>query len=65
MFDLMNIKYYEIPDGNPLEGGDYVPSNTIAFMGVGVRTSIGAINYLLENNLFGEDRVAVVIDKDD
>lgn len=26
---------------------------------------MGAINYLIDNNLFGEDRVAVVIDKDD
>jgi len=42
-----------------------VPSDSIAFIGVGVRTSMGAINYLIENNLFGEDRVAVVVDKDD
>lgn len=39
MFDLMDIEYYEIPEGNTLEGGDFVPSDTIAFIGVGVRTS--------------------------
>ena len=49
MFDLMNIEYHEIPEGSYLEGGDYVPCKKISFIGVGLRTTLGSINYLLEN----------------
>jgi arginine deiminase len=37
-----------------LEGGDYVPDDEIAFIGVGLRTTIHSIDFMLQNNLFGK-----------
>lgn len=46
-----------------LEGGDFFPAgDKLAFMGVGPRTNWKAVQYLLENDLFGCDKVAVVRD---
>jgi arginine deiminase len=53
-----------VPDieGMTLEGGDYIPAGDIAFIGVGLRTSLSAVEWLLEHDLIGARRVAVVFD---
>ncbi len=43
-----------------LEGGDYIPFGTISLIGQGLRTSLEAIDELLENDCFGHDTVVVV-----
>lgn len=48
-----------------MEGGDYVPATKIAFIGIGARSSFSTLDFLLENDLFGVERVAAVIDNVD
>lgn len=56
----------ELPLGARLEGGDFVPYDTsLSFIGVGVRTNMLAVKYLLEQQLFGTERVVVVEDTTD
>ena len=50
-------------EGATLEGGDFLPfSENLAFLGVGVRTSYSAAMQLLEQDLLGARRLAVVQD---
>ncbi len=46
-----------------LEGGDYLVSDNTSFIGCGMRTTQQAVNLMLENDVFGTDRVIVVKDK--
>lgn len=45
-----------------LEGGDYIPFGTFAFLGQGLRTSQGAIDEMLEHDVIGHDTLVVVRD---
>lgn len=53
---------FEIPEGNYLEGGDYVLSGDTSFIGCGMRTTEGSIELMLGMDAFGTDRVVVVRD---
>eukprot|EP00029_Vermamoeba_vermiformis_P005858 TRINITY_DN2149_c0_g1_i1.p1 TRINITY_DN2149_c0_g1~~TRINITY_DN2149_c0_g1_i1.p1 ORF type:complete len:402 (-),score=66.42 TRINITY_DN2149_c0_g1_i1:63-1268(-) len=52
----------ELPKICMLEGGDYVPAGDISYIGCGIRTNQEAIDYLMEKDLFGSHKVAVVKD---
>ncbi|KAI0563946.1 arginine deiminase [Gracilaria domingensis] len=53
-----------IPHPAHLEGGDFFPvGEKLAIIGVGPRSDWGAVKYLLENDLIGSERVAVVKDE--
>lgn len=46
-----------------LEGGDFFPAgNDLCFIGVGLRSNMYAVQQLLDQNLWGTRRVAVVKD---
>ena len=45
-----------------LEGGDYIPAGTIAFIGCGMRTNDEGIRQIMEADAFGHDTVVVVRD---
>jgi hypothetical protein len=46
-----------------LEGGDFFPAGVdLAFLGIGLRSNMEACQYLLDKDLFGTQRVAVVKD---
>ncbi len=45
-----------------LEGGDYIPFGTIGLIGCGLRTTQGAIDEMLENDVIGHDTLVVVRD---
>ena len=45
-----------------LEGGDYIPAGTKAFIGMGMRTNIQGIRQMLDADAFGHDTVVVVKD---
>lgn len=50
-------------EGATLEGGDFIPlGEDLAFLGVGVRTSYSAARQLMEQDLLGARRLAVVQD---
>jgi hypothetical protein len=52
-----------IPEPHTLEGGDFIPAGEdLCFLGVGIRTTIHAAYYMLQHDLFGTRRVAVVRD---
>lgn len=46
-----------------LEGGDFFPAGDMAFVGVGPRSNFEAVQWLMENDLLGVERVAVVKDR--
>eukprot|EP00004_Rigifila_ramosa_P023117 TRINITY_DN6438_c0_g1_i1.p1 TRINITY_DN6438_c0_g1~~TRINITY_DN6438_c0_g1_i1.p1 ORF type:complete len:825 (-),score=195.21 TRINITY_DN6438_c0_g1_i1:34-2508(-) len=53
----------EIPSPGKLEGGDFFPcGRELCMIGVGLRSNIFACNYLMENDLLGTERVAIVKD---
>jgi hypothetical protein len=53
----------EIPAPGKLEGGDFFPfGEELCMIGMGLRTNMYAIQYCLDNDLFGTKRVAVVKD---
>ncbi|KYR01130.1 putative arginine deiminase [Tieghemostelium lacteum] len=53
----------EIPNPGRLEGGDFYPcGQDLCFIGVGLRSNFYAVQYLMDNNLLGTSRVAVVKD---
>lgn len=58
----MNIEY-EIKGEGRLEGGDYICTSGIAFIGCGMRTNYNAIQQLMENDLFSGKTVVVVKDQ--
>ena len=43
-----------------LEGGDYIPAGETAFIGIGNRTNMDGVREMMDRNLFGSARVAVV-----
>lgn len=47
-------------EGNYLEGGDYIPFGTMGLIGCGLRTTMGAIEQMMENDVMGHDTVVVV-----
>ncbi len=47
-------------ENSRLEGGDYIPMGTFAFLGQGLRTNQGAIDEMLENDVIGHDTLVVV-----
>ncbi len=53
---------YEVTGEGRLEGGDYFSAGDTALIGQGLRTNAAAIKQLLDNQLFGLPRVAVVKD---
>lgn len=55
-----------IPAPGHLEGGDFFPAGAdLCLVGVGLRSDMAAVQYMLENDLFGTRRVAVVKDEID
>jgi len=56
----------EVPNGCLLEGGDFMILNpSLAVLGLGMRTNFEAAVYLMENDLLGCERLALVIDQND
>ena len=56
----------EIPEGGYVEGGDFfVAKSDLAMCGVGLRTNMKGVNYLMENDLLGTQRFAIVYDDSD
>ncbi|MCQ2347892.1 MAG: arginine deiminase family protein [Paludibacteraceae bacterium] len=53
---------YEVTGDGRLEGGDYIPAGTVAFIGCGMRTNMEAIQQMLAADAFGHDTVVVVRD---
>jgi arginine deiminase len=53
---------YEVTGDGRLEGGDYFSAGDTALIGQGLRTNAIAIRQLLDNQVFGLPRVAVVKD---
>lgn len=51
---------YECQDNEILEGGDYCLHDDISFIATGTRTNMSAVKKLIEKDLFGTDRIAVV-----
>lgn len=45
-----------------LEGGDYIPAGTVAFIGCGMRTNMEGIRQIMQADAFGQDTVIVVRD---
>jgi arginine deiminase len=45
-----------------LEGGDYIPAGTVAFIGCGMRTNEAGIRQIMEADAFGHDTIVVVHD---
>eukprot|EP01099_Mayorella_cantabrigiensis_P000857 TRINITY_DN1363_c0_g1_i2.p1 TRINITY_DN1363_c0_g1~~TRINITY_DN1363_c0_g1_i2.p1 ORF type:complete len:425 (-),score=90.80 TRINITY_DN1363_c0_g1_i2:5-1135(-) len=53
----------EISPPGTLEGGDFYPwSEDLCLIGIGPRTNMHSVRYMLDNKLFGTRRVAVVKD---
>ena len=47
-----------------LEGGDYCPASAdLHFVGVGLRSNMEAVQQLMDEDLFGARRIAVVRDQ--
>jgi arginine deiminase len=53
---------YEVTGHGRLEGGDFIPADSVCFIGQGLRTNSTAIKQLLENNVFDSKEVVVVKD---
>lgn len=47
-------------EGNYLEGGDYIPFGTIGLIGCGLRTTFGAIQQMMDQDVMGHDTIIVV-----
>jgi arginine deiminase len=52
----------EIPDPGRLEGGDFFAVGDMGMIGIGLRSNIEAVQYMMDNDLLGYDRVVVVKD---
>lgn len=59
---LGNKPILRIQGDGRLEGGDYIPAGTIAFIGCGMRTNDEGIRQIMEADAFGHDTVVVVHD---
>jgi arginine deiminase len=56
----------QVENPGKLEGGDFIPiSKELCLVGVGLRSNIDAVNQLMENDLFGTEKVAVIVDEYD
>jgi len=56
----------EMPVGAYLEGGDFmILKPDVALLSIGLRSNIEAAAYLMENDLLGTDRFALVVDSTD
>ena len=66
-FDKLKLQVIgRIPPPGYLEGGDFFPvGEDLCFIGVGLRSDMTAVQYMLEHDLFGTRRVAVVKDERD
>jgi len=67
VFQNLNVEVIgEIPEGAYLEGGDFFVAKTdLAMVGIGIRTNMKAAAFLMENDLLGTDRFALVVDETD
>ena len=55
-----------IPEGTFLEGGDFFAAKyDLSLLGIGLRTKVEAAYYLMNNNLIGSRRFALVVDEFD
>ena len=65
VFDKLGVPVIgKIPEPGHLEGGDFIPaSRDLCFVGVGARTDVAAVQYMMEKDLFGTRKVAVVYDR--
>ncbi|BAM80999.1 probable arginine deiminase [Cyanidioschyzon merolae strain 10D] len=63
-FEKLKLKIIgRIPENAFLEGGDFFPAgDDLCFIGIGLRSNLEAVHYMLEHDLFGTRRVAVVKD---
>eukprot|EP01132_Coremiostelium_polycephalum_P007952 gene7952-9782_t len=63
-FNLLGLPIVgEIPSPGKLEGGDFYPAGSdLCYIGVGLRSNFYAVQYLMDNDLLGTNRVAVVKD---
>jgi len=63
-FEKLGLKVIgQVPLPGTVEGGDFFPvGKDLCFIGVGLRTNMAAVNYMMTNDLFGTKRVAVVKD---
>ncbi|PIN69302.1 hypothetical protein COV93_06070 [Candidatus Woesearchaeota archaeon CG11_big_fil_rev_8_21_14_0_20_43_8] len=52
----------EVEGEGRLEGGDYIPLNGSALLGIGLRTNMDAAAQLLRKDLFGKKEIALVLD---
>jgi len=56
----------EMPEGTFLEGGDFmILKPDISLLGIGLRSNMDGAMYLMENDLLGTKRMAVVEDIED
>lgn len=53
---------YQVTGSARLEGGDFIPAGDTALIGQGLRTNAEAVRQLLQQQVFGTKRVAVVKD---
>jgi arginine deiminase len=67
VFENIGVKIIgEVPNGALLEGGDFmILRPDLAVLGIGMRTNFEAAIYLMENDLIGCDRLALIIDDND
>ncbi|EAL71243.1 hypothetical protein DDB_G0272182 [Dictyostelium discoideum AX4] len=63
-FEILGLPIVgEIPEPGKLEGGDFYPvGRDLSLIGVGLRSNFYSVQYMMENDLFGTTRVAVVKD---
>lgn len=55
-----------LPEECFLEGGDFIfAKQDLALLGIGMRTNLAAGQYLMANDLFGSETVALIIDEND
>ena len=56
----------QVPEGAFIEGGDFFVLNPeLSLMGVGLRTNIKGANYLMEKDLLGTRKFAIIYDESD
>jgi len=56
----------EMPKGAYLEGGDFlILKPDLALLGIGLRSNLESAKYLMENDLLGHDRFALIVDTQD
>ncbi|KAN0033384.1 hypothetical protein ACTA71_002809 [Dictyostelium dimigraforme] len=63
-FEILGLPIVgEIPEPGKLEGGDFYPvGRDLCLIGVGLRSNFYSVQYMMDNDLFGTTRVAVVKD---